>query len=87
MGTGNDQQWAIPVDDEVDPQGRRTSQRAELLAAIKGVRIWTEFHREKKFDNDHALDRGKDPLHMIIATDSQYVVKASPGPFNYRSRI
>ncbi|CAO1596944.1 hypothetical protein XANCAGTX0491_000771 [Xanthoria calcicola] len=31
-------QGSLPVDDEVDPGGRRTSQRAELLAALEGLK-------------------------------------------------
>lgn len=45
MGTDDEDQWAIPVDDKIDPQGPRTSQRTELLAAIEGVRIWAKLHR------------------------------------------
>ena len=77
MGTNKEDQWAVPVDDTVDPHGPRTSQRAELLAAIAGVKVWTEFHRAGHFNTDHVPIAGDDPLHMILATDSQYVVKAS----------
>lgn len=30
-------QWAISIDDDIDPSFVRTSQRAELLAAIHGI--------------------------------------------------
>ena len=37
FGEAPEYQWSIPIDEEVDPVPIRTSQRAELLAAIEGV--------------------------------------------------
>lgn len=68
--------WAIPVDDEVDPSSARTSQRAELLAAIYGIRKLAEFEdqpnkpgksRESHWDSD-------DKITWVITSDSEYVV-------------
>ncbi|KAH7916647.1 ribonuclease H-like domain-containing protein [Hygrophoropsis aurantiaca] len=80
-GEGEDQ-WALPIDDTVDPDGKRTSQRAELLAASEGLRRICEEDREglaKDFDKNrrNARRHGEDlrPTCLIIATDSQYVVK------------
>ncbi|KZT08701.1 uncharacterized protein LAESUDRAFT_723610 [Laetiporus sulphureus 93-53] len=64
-------QWSIPVDDVVDANGRRTSQRAELLAAIYGLRLVGSHDR----DTLCPAERGSKYLYWIIATDSQYVVK------------
>ncbi|KAK0476771.1 hypothetical protein IW261DRAFT_1421499 [Armillaria novae-zelandiae] len=37
MGKGKKDQWSIPIDDTLDPDAKRTSQRAELLAALQGL--------------------------------------------------
>ncbi|KAG6918196.1 hypothetical protein DXG01_015985 [Tephrocybe rancida] len=77
IGNGEEgiQQWAIPVEADVDPNRRRTSQRAELLAAIEGLKRLddaeegTEEPRRK-----HSKDPN-DKSEWVIATDSEYVVK------------
>ena len=58
-------------------QGRRTSQRAELLAAISGIRFMAEADgpyvpKKKKCKKQ---DLRKTEISWIIATDSEYVVK------------
>jgi ribonuclease HI len=71
VGIGVDQ-WSIPVDDAIDSNAKRTSQRAELLAAIEGLRrISTEYNPH------HTPERhtGRNPQCFIIVTDSEYVVK------------
>jgi len=65
-GTAEDQRRII-VDDSVDT-GPRTNQRAELLAAMEGLKMLAE-HAEKK----KAGKRGQN--EWVIATDSEYVVK------------
>ncbi|KAI6007901.1 ribonuclease H-like protein [Pisolithus marmoratus] len=72
-------QFAIPVDDRLDPEGKRTSQRAELLAALHGLkRVCDE-------DESHLADlaakrcrnqssHSQQP-EIIVTTDSEYVVK------------
>lgn len=59
MGRDDKHSWSIPVDDDIDPGVPRTSQRAELLAAIEGL---------KKL---HNVARN----NMVVVSDSEYVVK------------
>lgn len=75
---GGDYQFSIPVDDGLDPGGRRTNQRAELLAAVQGLK------KICKHDEEYLLEKmeeyGVDYLdpdspEIIITTDSEYVVK------------
>ncbi|PCH34224.1 ribonuclease H-like protein [Wolfiporia cocos MD-104 SS10] len=73
IGTADEHQWAIPIDDDVD-DSKRSSQRAELLAAIEGLRLLS------KTDRDHTstaanLGKGQKRTGWIITTDSEYVVK------------
>lgn len=79
MGTDSCDQRSIPIDDSVDPGGARTSQRAELLAAIEALSLWTARWADPD-DAEHQLHdpRGKDGdwgVNVIIATDSEYVAK------------
>ena len=74
LGESEEDQWAIPVDDNVDPDGKRSSQRAELLAAIEGLR------RLSEATYDHGVTPRPHPGQednpdecWIIATDSEYV--------------
>ncbi|KZW04442.1 ribonuclease H-like protein [Exidia glandulosa HHB12029] len=79
MGLAKDDYWALPINHRVDPGAPRTSQRAELLAAIKGLELWSdrwEHHR------DHELEHNPDDdddiakiVEVVLATDSEYVVK------------
>ncbi|KAN0098082.1 Ribonuclease H-like domain containing protein [Tylopilus felleus] len=71
-------QWALPIDDLVDPVPTRTSQRAELLAAINGIRKLGEYEgspvtksREGRA-NHTSGSREKDV--WVITSDSEYVV-------------
>jgi ribonuclease HI len=77
LGHGNEnekQQWSISVDDKLDPGQKRSSQRAELLAAIEGLKYLSRADRgEVKHAGTHG-DR-RDYLAWVIATDSEYVVK------------
>ncbi|PCH34222.1 ribonuclease H-like protein, partial [Wolfiporia cocos MD-104 SS10] len=66
-------QWAIPVDNSMDASPRRSSQRAELLAAIEGLRRLSTAvadHFPRRFEGQRLYHRG-----LIIATDSEYVAK------------
>ena len=49
LGEGKGAPWAIPVGDGIDPDGKRTSQRAELLAAIEGL------YRLSEDEYDHGI--------------------------------
>jgi ribonuclease HI len=70
---GNDvaYQWSIPVDERIDSTPIRTNQRAELLAAIEGVRRLGDFLESKAEDNPPLNPRSV----MVVATDSEYVCK------------
>ena len=63
LGSSSSDQYSIPVTNDIDPNGRRTNQRAELLAAIQGVKLGD-------------MNDGECPekRYLVIATDSQYVV-------------
>jgi ribonuclease HI len=78
------QQLSIPVTDDIDkPNLTQTSQRAELLAAIHGLK---SLHHEENNQEHHGLNRRlpQDPAASnisamkrrcyIITTDSKYVV-------------
>ena len=56
---------SIPITDEIDPGQKRSSQRAELLAAIVGVKMAYPQHGRSE----------EEKQSLIIATDSEYVVK------------
>ncbi|EIM83218.1 ribonuclease H-like protein, partial [Stereum hirsutum FP-91666 SS1] len=79
-------QWALPVDDDVDKfdMSVRMSQRAELLAALEGVKKMSAlealcyqppamrdgWHEERSMD-----ERDRAPKQWIVVSDSEYVVK------------
>ncbi|KAG6914512.1 hypothetical protein DXG01_016844 [Tephrocybe rancida] len=75
--------WSIPVDETIDGNAPRTSQRAELLAAIMGLQILSE--TDADFDDQVSeahggptraqRHRGLDPHKFVVTTDSEYVVK------------
>ncbi|KAF8432229.1 hypothetical protein L210DRAFT_3414276 [Boletus edulis BED1] len=70
-------QWAIPIDDDIDPSFVRTSQRAELLAAIHGIRKfaeWEKHPREKRHKGREAHEESDSKITWVIASDSEYVV-------------
>jgi ribonuclease HI len=79
IGVDEGYQWSIPVDDTNDPHQKRTSQRAELLAALEGLRLISEAAAEATPDDKHFIESkrhdGKDHFCWVIATDSVYVVK------------
>jgi len=69
-------QWSIPVDNTIDAYPKRTSQRAELLAALEGLRKISMADSDEN-DERHTAPkhRGKEAMCWVIATDSEYVVK------------
>jgi ribonuclease HI len=69
FGEEAEYQWSIPVDDHVDSNPIRTNQRAELLAAIEGVRCLGAFLLA--INNPPPGRSSK--LEMVVATDSEYV--------------
>lgn len=80
-GEGDIDQQSVAITDEVDPGQRRTSQRAELLAALAGLDYLTETHElnhddvKKEGRKRQKLSSEEKTSAWIIATDSEYVVK------------
>lgn len=88
---GVDKAWhrLIPITASMDPGQKRTSQRAELLAALAGVRYMVELDSLKEIDTlepgsqaeKQKRKKGRKPpprdskKQWVIATDSEYVVK------------
>ncbi|KAL8919913.1 MAG: hypothetical protein Q9172_004731 [Xanthocarpia lactea] len=83
MGEKDLSQQAIPITAVLDPRQKRTSQRAELLAALSGLRQLidadelnaTEETKKKKRKKRRKLSSTEAKKSWIIATDSEYVVK------------
>ncbi|TFY61141.1 hypothetical protein EVJ58_g4689 [Rhodofomes roseus] len=81
IGLESDLQWSVPVDDTVDLDAKRSSQRAELLAAIEGLRLANVVSgpedAHNRLYNRHGRP-GEKPTapyrNWIITTDSKYVV-------------
>ncbi|KAL8708839.1 MAG: hypothetical protein Q9220_006295 [cf. Caloplaca sp. 1 TL-2023] len=69
VGRGDSRQISKPITTAID-SGRRTSQRAELLAAVVGVQ-WITVEQEHRGDSRNIGP----PDSWVIATDSEYVVK------------
>jgi ribonuclease HI len=68
LGTIQSTMWSIPVDEDVDAHNPRTNQRAELFAAIEGVKqIWRSHIEDGGSANDNDC--------LVIVTDSEYVYK------------
>ncbi|KAK0455566.1 ribonuclease H-like domain-containing protein [Desarmillaria tabescens] len=87
MGAASEYRWSIPIDDSIDWGKSRTSQRAELLAAIHGLRNINEVERNNVENiRKHASTAYKTHLNVnslgmyvfvpkyIVVTDSRYVV-------------
>ncbi|KAL8893836.1 MAG: hypothetical protein Q9192_004876 [Flavoplaca navasiana] len=68
MGTVEKWQYANPITTTVDHGQRRTSQRAELLAALSGLQLMVAIVQLNEPGNDEEKS-------WVIATDSEYVVK------------
>ncbi|OCH93558.1 ribonuclease H-like protein [Obba rivulosa] len=79
---GGFHQLSIPIDDSIDAYPKRSSQRAELLAAIHGLRALgaakkntdAEEPQERKLPRTYR-SRPLDRSCWVITTDSEYVVK------------
>lgn len=90
MGNGERDTWSIPIDDTLDPGTEKTSQRAELLAALQGLEKLRmqhfetdvgEYRNEKRHElqtfKTHNTRGDSGPVthpQWIIASDSEYVV-------------
>ncbi|KAG8218092.1 ribonuclease H-like domain-containing protein [Butyriboletus roseoflavus] len=66
-------QSAIPIDDLIDPSPVRTSQRAELLAAINGIRKLGEYEAAAANKCTPSFQQNLTDA-WVIASDSEYVV-------------
>lgn len=77
-------QFSTPIDAMIDGAQKRTSQRAELIAACYGLRYWVreqydidellgEAQKRKKPARPHGSST--DPAALVVATDSEYAVK------------
>ncbi|PBK73542.1 ribonuclease H-like protein [Armillaria solidipes] len=76
MGKGERDTWSIPIDDTLDPGIQKTSQRAELLAALQASRTREIAHKLQTFKT-HNTRGDSGPVtrpQWIIASDSEYVV-------------
>ncbi|PBK73628.1 ribonuclease H-like protein [Armillaria solidipes] len=87
IGGAEECRWSIPIDDNIDPDSPRTSQRAELLAALEGLEKLREEetyidgsegeqprrHQTAKFKT-HKSANPSDPYTWVIVTDSEYVI-------------
>lgn len=71
-------QFSDPVDDTLDPLAKRTNQRAELLAALEGLKKVCDSD-EGWMEDDYEIRKvylgAQPPLEVIVTTDSEYVVK------------
>ena len=63
----------MPITAAVDPGQKRTSQRAELLAALAGLRFLSGAYEANHSDSDKDSDEIDNP--WVITTDSEYVVE------------
>lgn len=75
IGETPDLQWSIPIDDSIDPYGKRTNQRAEVLAAIEGIKRMVA-HRQEQDDHMDVDEETHQKKAWIIASDSEYLVSS-----------
>ncbi len=86
MGTASDYRWSIPIDDSIDRGRSRTSQRAELLAAIHGLKKINEVEMDQAESiRKHGSTAYRTHPHVnslgmrefvpkyVVVTDSRYV--------------
>lgn len=77
-GESDGWQQSIPVTASLDPGQKRTSQRAELLAALAGLKYMVradELNESGEETQDGVRGPESSRKAWIIATDSEYVVK------------
>ncbi|KAF9525123.1 hypothetical protein CPB83DRAFT_860049 [Crepidotus variabilis] len=65
---GDDLSWSTLVDEEMDAEAPRTSQRAELMAACKS-------YMNRKHGNHIEAQKHKGGLTYSVITDPEYVAK------------
>ncbi|KAJ6583901.1 ribonuclease H-like domain-containing protein [Mycena vulgaris] len=74
IGNDPDDQCFMAVTDAIDPAALRTSQRAELLAALHGLHLLVGAE-QKVHDSDLQSGEEEDGRRYIVVADSEYVVK------------
>ncbi|KAJ7738408.1 ribonuclease H-like domain-containing protein [Mycena metata] len=74
MGTSRADQLSAPVTEAMDPSPRRTSQRAELLAAIHGLEMLVQANVEYREDCSGLMCANPDIDYTVVG-DSEYMVK------------
>ena len=74
-GTNERAQWSYHITEEIDPNQKRTSQRAELLAAILGLDLMAAAHDANSAGESSKRAPDKDQCSWIVTTDSEYVTK------------
>lgn len=74
MGSGEKDQWSIPIDDTLDPDAERTSQRAELLAALQGLKQM----RMQRFEVD--TERYRNEKRHELQTFKTHNTRGDSGP-------
>ncbi|EMD41108.1 hypothetical protein CERSUDRAFT_103428 [Gelatoporia subvermispora B] len=82
MGELDGRQWSVPIDNSIDSFPKRSSQRAELLAAIHALRFLSETRIKAALESPHGhrqaimhQDDVQDRECWVVTTDSEYVVK------------
>ncbi|KAH9927035.1 hypothetical protein B0H21DRAFT_826510 [Amylocystis lapponica] len=75
LGTSAEDQFSIPIDETIDPYAKRSSQRAELFAAIEGLRRMDDVASEWLDDQKQDHTPHADDVEWVVTTDSEYVVK------------
>ncbi|KAF5379720.1 hypothetical protein D9615_005694 [Tricholomella constricta] len=80
IGRNEEYKWSLPVDKVMDGDHPRTSQRAELLAAIEGLKKLDKRHTDcldacEANDGYQYTNHPDEIPHLIVVTDSEYVTK------------
>ncbi|KAJ7652696.1 ribonuclease H-like domain-containing protein [Mycena polygramma] len=75
MGKNKEDQISLPVTDVMDPSAPRTNQRAELLAAMRGLQLLLDADRQYHVGSRAHLKSRETEREYVIVTDSEYVVK------------
>lgn len=66
---------SLPITTDMDPNQKRTSQRAELLAALEGLQYFANNSKRRKVVKGIKSNSPDQEQSWIIATDSLYVVE------------
>ncbi|KAJ7506748.1 ribonuclease H-like domain-containing protein [Mycena galericulata] len=75
IGLREEDQLSLPVTDDMDSGAPRTSQRAELLAAMRGLQFVINAQREYHVGSRAHLKSKDTECEYVVVADSEYVVK------------